>query len=214
MLHTAQKKNMSALVVVLILTIICLCSALAPVITDRYDLRISRFLEALWRPLFWISLASAIVIAGRFLMTRFTYAIRLSSDQYPDENGYVYEGAPEQILGTPVYRSDELDFLVLRKTGLGRELKDLDLPVRSFVSFLEVKLRPFSPKGQVCRSDSENTDPLTPSKLYNYTSSFLSRKAALLLFSDGDRDIGVMIDDGNPVSEYFRKRSGADSNIT
>lgn len=208
MYHTAYSRNTAAFVTVLILAIICLIAALFPVVSAGYGLQVPRLLSALWRPVFWISLGAGLVIAGRFLMTRFVYALRLSSDPLPDDTGYAYEGAPGYILDTPVYRSDSLDLLILKKVGLGKEFTDFDMPVTSFVSCAEVNIRSvFSRKSALTACEKE-APGLVPERLYDYTTPFSSHSALLLVFNDGERRTGLLIDDGNQVAGYFRKRAG------
>ncbi|MBQ7600152.1 MAG: hypothetical protein IJU57_05725 [Clostridia bacterium] len=206
--YTARSKKTAAVTVVAVLAMICLSAAVIPEIANRYGLKVPGILSGLWRPVFWTSLAACLVITGRYLLTSFTYVLESDYSEFEDSTDQMYSFAdmPDYVLGSPVYHSDSLYFAVYKKAGLGRNIKDFDMPVRSFVSCIDVTLRSVFPWKAALRKYKERDPDGKLGKLYDYTTSFTFRKAVLLVFSDGEQDSGILLDAGNPVSDYFRNR--------
>ena len=148
--------------------------------------------------------AVAAVIAGVFLlirfgMTHFVYAVRLRNDDSPAD----LEAVPAGMTDLSRCRPEFLDFTVTRSQGARAGALECVLGLDSLVSAAPVKLRgksslpPVKELWKRCRNE-------TPGFVfYDYTVTFRLEKALALVFLDGNRRVGVLIEADEEMAQYL-----------
>ena len=128
----------------------------------------------------------------RYRMTGFEYVIR------PRDDGYVPAGAEAE------YASDgsaPLDFVVYKSMGARQGAMECVLSIGDFRELIELK------KGERTKTDVMKAFCSDGFTYYDYTLTFLPTEAVELIFADGEKFVGIIIEDGNEIADYFRKIS-------
>ena len=126
----------------------------------------------------------------RYRMTSFEYIIK------PRDDGFCSADA--------VYASDgsaPLDFVVYKSIGARQGAMECVLSVADFMEAIPLR------KGERSKADVMKAFSKEGFTYYDYTLTFMSREKLELIFLDGQKYVGIIIEDDNPIAEYFRKIS-------
>ncbi|MBQ7922276.1 MAG: hypothetical protein IJ325_06835 [Clostridia bacterium] len=184
------QKNTSSLTVLMILTgLIAAVGYIAGNMADRFT----------W--LFQLICIGGIVamlyLLVRYHMTWFVYSIRTKSDKtVPGIGTVLTEDMPMHITHLP---KDMLDFAVVRGQGRKNGVLECLLGLEQLVRAIPVSEK--SADGTVSLKDARKKYP--GMALYDYTITLFRREALLLVFLDGERYVGILIEAGEDMQYYL-----------
>lgn len=146
--------------------------------------------------------AVILFVAGLFLfirysMTAFTYRIRVSSDMDCDPDSVLE--SYQDISSVP---AEYLDLIVYKVQGAREGAMECVLSVSGLKDAYEIR------KGALSRNDVAKKYAGRAFTFYDYTSTFLPRKVYEFVFEDGERPVGIILEDANPVSDYLISMAG------
>ena len=126
----------------------------------------------------------------RYRATVFEYVICPRDDGYvPADAEFAYED------GTP------LDFVVYKSIGARQGAMECRLSVSDFREAVPLK------KGGRTKRDVLKAFADEGFTYYDYTLTFLPEETIELVFADGQKYVGIIIEDNNEIADYFRKIS-------
>ena len=133
-----------------------------------------------------ISSIAAIYVFLRYGMTKLEYVIRKRDDGYGGE-------IMERAFGEDV----PFDFVVYKAMGTRRASMECVLALSDFVEAVPLK------KGERTKKDVLAAYKKEGFSYYDYTLTYLSKESVELIFADGEKFVGIIIESSNPVAEYF-----------
>lgn len=141
-----------------------------------------------------IGFIAAIYLFLRYSMTKFEYVIKPRDESRWGE--------------APVFVSDAsdgtapLDFVVYKAMGTRQAAMECVLPLSDLIEAVPLK------KGERTKNDvmrAYKSEAKGGFIYYDYTLTFFPKETLELVFADGDKIVGIIIEDSNPVAEYLKK---------
>jgi len=133
----------------------------------------------------------------RYRLTWFVYAIRTKSDTFTSDAGTVPAEQPSMhITHLP---KDMLDFAVIKGQGQRSGVLECLMGLEYLIEVI-----PVSPKANTDRKTVDYGKKKYPALvLYDYTITLFWQEALLLIFLDGERHTGVLIEPGEDMRRYL-----------
>ena len=133
---------------------------------------------------------SFIFLLIRYRMTSFEYVIKPRDDVYVQaETVYASEGTAP------------LDFVVYKSAGARQGAMECVLSIADFMEAIPLE------KGGRTKTDVMKAFAKEGFTYYDYTLTFMPESTIELIFADGQKYVGIIIEDGNDIADYFRKIS-------
>lgn len=126
----------------------------------------------------------------RYRMTVFEYVIKRRSD----DSAYGAETVPVGEVGD----ASPFDFVVYKAIGARAGAMECVLSLGDFVEAIPLV------KGGESRSSVMKKYEKSKFSYYDYTLTFLPHDTLELIFEDGAGYVGIIIEDGNCIAEYFK----------
>lgn len=127
----------------------------------------------------------------RYRMTVFEYVIKRRTD----DSAYGVQTVPVDCGDS----SSAFDFVVYKAIGARAGAMECVLSLGDFVEAISLK------KGGESKSSVMKKYEKGKFSYYDYTLTFLPQDTLELIFEDGAGYVGVIIEDGNNIAEYFKK---------
>lgn len=127
----------------------------------------------------------------RYRLLSFTYEIGYEDGLAPALS-YSYDPAKSTLSRTPVsYALPEGDLVVTKRMGRSKPFVDCRLSLANLTEMIPLDRKGDSTLKELRRSRAKQGEPFA---LYDYTLSFRWRKATLLLFSEGEGSVGILLE--------------------
>ncbi len=157
-----------------------------------------------------LSVVAAVFLAVRWLMTGFEYIIRLRRDAEDDaaavELAELRAGFAARA-GLGDFRPDQLDFVVKKSQGSRPGIMECVLGLEDLVFVGTVVRRTRAKDGRGGMSARDVRDRFSQKSggyvFYDYTLTFLWDEATMLVFRDGGRYVGCLIEADAPMRAYL-----------
>lgn len=148
------------------------------------------------------SVVGAVYLLVRYRMTSFTYVVRLRDDT-DDSDAQGLEKAYSGSLDITSVKPELLDFCVYKASGTRMASMECLLSVGDLVAAVEVTRKK---DGGVTRDEVRREYEQKGSfAFYDYTLTFGLESALELVFIDGNRYVGVIIEPDEVMRHYFLK---------
>ena len=184
------QKNVSSLVVLMVLT--SLLAAVGYIAGNRVD----RF-AWLFQLLCIGGIAAMLYLLIRYHMTWFVYSIRTKSDKtVPGIGAVLSEDLPMHITHLP---KDMLDFAVVKGQGRRGGVLECLLGLEQFVRAIPITEK--TADGGMPLKEARKQYP--DMALYDYTITLFRKEALLLVFLDGEKYTGILIEPGEDMQYYL-----------
>ena len=154
----------------------------------------------LFTALAFVCFIGAVFLLVRYLMTGFQYVIMSTLDE-PDDTDLAFayaDGVRMRVLDLPPER---LDFIVARSQGRRPSVKECDLRLNQLVAVYPLKRDKKS--GGMTKEALRARYAADGYTFYDYTLTFGLEESLGLVFIDGYRYIGVIIEPDEQMRAYF-----------
>ena len=135
-----------------------------------------------------IGFIASIFLFLRYGMTKFEYVLKPRDDAYPGE---AVEFSSDAAGNAP------LDFVVYKAMGTRHSSMECVLPIGDLIEAIPLK------RGERSKKDVARAYSKENFTFYDYTLTFMPDETLELVFADGNKSVGIIIENDNPVADYF-----------